>query len=437
MVSHACAPACQPSEKSPHKLSLALEPESAAIYCHEALKRRLVAPYCQLPESGPSDGTSTPKTYLIVDIGAGTVDLSAHRIIYSPETYVEELHPPIGNDWGGSKVNQEFAKFLEKLVCDAEFSRYIGTCDPEINLRNQFELNQLVNVDFEKQKLIFGRIEREKRREAVVRLPTSMLETYDGIEERINDFDSTEVRLVRQNLRLSPAKMEQFFQPAVKAILECISDLMEKVGGSVDVLYLVGGFGGSPYVYQQVFAKFGQSCKCVVPLNPEFAVVEGAALFRSNPSIIRARKADATYGKLVVRPFDRKKHNPSHRHVDDDGVPQCYDLFQTIVEIGDKISPEYLYMLTSSPVSHNQRNMHVEIYSSMERADAVWYTKGENSGSAVKIGELTVDMPVLSGDKTRLVDFLFDFSHTEIQVEAYDRTSGKAVKAVMDLLSAL
>ena len=437
MVYSACAPVCQPSEQSPHKLSLALEPESAAIYCHEALKRRLLAPYCQLPDPEPSDITTAPKTYLIVDIGAGTVDLSAHRIVSSPEIYVEELHPPVGNDWGGSKINQEFAKFLEMLVCDADFSKYVETCDPEVNLRNQFELNQLINVDFEKQKLIFGRIEREKRREAVVRLPTSMFETYDDLEERIKDFDRAEIRLVRQNLRVSSAKMEQFFQPATKAILECISDLMEKLDGPVDVIYLVGGFGGSPYVYQQVFMKFGQQCKCVVPLNPEFAVVEGAALFRSNPSIIRARKADATYGKQVVKPFDRNKHDPRHRYVDDDGVPQCYNLFQTIVEIGDKISPDDLYVLTSSPVTHNQRNMHVEIYSSLEKSDTVWYTEGERSGGAVKIGELTVDMPVLSGDKRRQVDFLFDFSHTEIQVRAYDRTSGRDVKAVMDLLSAL
>ena len=398
-----------------------------------------MAPYCQLPDPGPSDATTStaPKTYLIADIGAGTVDLSAHRIFYSPEVYVEELHQPVGNDWGGSKVNEEFAKFLEMLVCDANFSRYIETCDPEVNLRNRFELNQLINVDFETQKLIFGRIERGKRREVVFQLPASMFETYDDLEERIKDFDRSEVRLVRQNLRVSSAKMEQFFQPATKAILECISDLMENVDGPVDVIYLVGGFGGSPYVYQQVFTKFGQQCKCVVPLNPEFAVVEGAALFHSNPSIIHARKADATYGKPIAKPFEKKKHDPRHRHDDDDGKPLCYNLFQTIVEIGDKISPDHLYMLTSSPVAHRQTNMYIEIYSSLERADTVWYTEGERSGGAVKIGELTVDMPVLSGDKKRQVDFLFDFSHTEIQVKAYDHASGRDVKAVMDLLSAL
>ncbi len=65
-----------PSEPEPDRLSLALEPESASLYCQEMLKRGLVAPYCDNP-SGPY----TPHSYLLVDIGGGTVDISAHKVV--------------------------------------------------------------------------------------------------------------------------------------------------------------------------------------------------------------------------------------------------------------------------------------------------------------------------------------------------------------------
>ena len=74
----------------------------------------------------------------------------------------------------------------------------------------------------------------------------------------------------------------------------------------------------------------------------------------------------------------------------------------------------------------------------------MWYTTGRRGkGSRTlqpvtvhKIGEFVVNMPILAGDKSRAVDVTFDFSHTEIQVKGYDRTSGNEVKVVLDFLSA-
>lgn len=434
-VASASAP-LESSEGSPDKLSLALEPESAALYCHEMLKRKLVAPYCDTPKE-----QLTPHRYLIVDIGGGTVDISAHQVVnyVGSQKYpvVEELHPPVGNDCGGMKVNQGFVTFLERLVSDVGFSNFVETCDPEVDARNNFDLNQVINVAFEEQKQIFGRLEKHKRRDSVIRLPATMVEMYqEELQDGVETLGTSNVRLVRQSLRISPSKMEELMQKAVAGIFECISDLLSTLSASIDVIYLVGGFGGCPYVYWQFVKKFGDQYQIIVPPNPEFAVVEGAVLFRTNPSVVRARKADATYGKTVIRPFNERIHDHRNKVVDDDNIPQCYNLFQTIVEVGETINPDYVYMCTSIPVHHGQRNMSIEIYSSPKKADEVWYVSGEKSGSALKIGELIVDMPVQRGDKLREVEFTFDFSHTEIQVKGYDRTSRREVKTVVDFLSA-
>lgn len=421
-------------EVASDRLSLALEPESASIYCHEMLKRGLVAPYCDNP-SGPY----SPHTYLLVDIGGGTVDISSHKIIHckgNNSPVMEELLPAVGNDCGGTKVNRQFVAFLERLVSDLEFSKFVNTYDMEANIRNRCELNHLVNVVFEEQKQIFGRLPKEKRREVVLRLPISMLEIYkEDLVDGIETVAPSHVKLVRQNLRISPTKMESFFEPVVSGTLSCIKSTIDELGGSVDVIYLVGGFGGCPYLYWKLMDEFGISYKCIVPPNPEYAVVEGSVLFRADPSVIHSRRADATYGKSVIRPFNSKTHDESHKFYDEDKVALCDDLFQVIVEIGDVISPDTVYTCTSKPSQNSQTNMCIELFRSLCKANEIWYVSGQRSGQAEKIGEIVIDFIRRERGKSREVEFLFDFSHTEIQVTAYDKLSGVEIKSVVDFLS--
>lgn len=421
-----------PLETAPHKLTLALEPESASLYCHEMLSKGLVAPYCDNPS-----GSFVPHSYVLVDIGGGTVDISAHRIVdcSTGSATVEEIRPPLGNDWGGTRVNREFVKFLERLVSDLEFSNYVNTQDVEVNIRNKCELNHLINVTFEEQKQIYGRLPKDKRKEVVIRLPVSMLEIYkEEIIEGIETVAPTEVKLVRQNLRISPTKMEDFFNPVVTEILLCMKGVLGSVEGLLDVIYLVGGFGGCPYIYRKIVDEFGIGYRCVVPPNPEYAVVEGAVVFQADPSVIHSRRADATYGKSVIRPFNTKIHDLSHR-ICSDNTFYCDDLFQVIVEVGDVLHPNYVYTCTSLPSHSHQRNMCIEIFCSPFKASEVWYVSGKGSEAAEKIGELVVEFQDPESDKLREIEFVFDFSHTEIFITAYDKSSGVEFKTVLDFLS--
>ena len=427
----------QPTETAPNKLSLALEPESAAIYCHEMLRRKQVAKHCKCPET-----PFTPRTYLIVDVGGGTVDITAHKLVSRPgePVVVEEIHPPTGNDWGGSRVNKRFYEYLQDLVDDPNLTRYTATCCPEENLANKCSLSKLLNVTFEEQKQMFGRATKE--RPAVVHLPPSMYETYkEALKQGVERIGKGKIKLAQQSLRITPQLMEEFFEPSMKGILGCISSLLRNLSEqqeTVDVIYLVGGYGGCPYVYHRVEKEFGHQYKCIVPDRPELAVVEGAVLSHTATfsSTVQARKAGATYGKDVVIRFDGEIHDKSHRKNNDDGIPRCHDLFQTIVEVGETVNQEYVYTATIVPVEHNQRNMFIEIYGSTQPAGNIWYVKGRGkTGGAVKLGELTVQMPDTTGDKSREVEVTFDFSHIEIQVKGYDKTSGNEVKTVLDFLA--
>ena len=404
------------------------------------LKRGLVAPHCETPcKNKPGS------TYLIVDIGGGTVDVSSHKIISVKDSssllkfpVVEELHQPIGNNCGGTQVNKEFLKFLEKLTGDPSLSKFINSSDSESNSINRFELDEIVNVTFEEQKLIFGRLDEALHRDIVIRLPPSFMELYrDAIIDNIEKTSlKTVVTVERRSLRVAVSQMKEFFSPAVTGILSLLTKHLQALHEPVEVIYLVGGFGGCPYLYSRIKKEFGGQCRIIVPPNPEIAVVEGAVLFHSHPSFIQARRADATYGKSVFRPFDNLLHDPSRKIIDASGKALCQDLFQTIVEVGEIVSPDYVYTCTSVPFSLDQKNMHIEIYSSLENSESIWYTHGSDSGGAVKIGELVVELPQCTTDlKRREVEFTFDFSHTEIQVVGFDKLSHLQVKTVIDFLS--
>lgn len=93
-------------------MSLALEPESAAVYCQYEAKRF---------KEG-ADKKFIPKSdhYIVLDIGGGTVDIATHSLAAGG---IIELAPSAGNDWGGTRVNKEFEKFLAEFVGDHGFSR--------------------------------------------------------------------------------------------------------------------------------------------------------------------------------------------------------------------------------------------------------------------------------------------------------------------------
>ena len=425
----------KPNEKEPDKLSLALEPESAAIYC-QSMSEQLVAAYCTAQKPYQS------KCYLVVDIGGGTVDISAHKVSSSADQHVQIVHPPTGNDCGGSKVNNAFQDFLGELVSDKGFTRYLQTSDPVTDAKHAADLNELINKTFEDQKIIFGS-KGGVGSKLGIRLPFTFLEVYKSdIDSGIRRMGDSQLKQVGQDLRLEYSKMADIFQPVVEGVLECMSQTLTDVEANIDTIYLVGGFGGSCYIHKVITKRFGDRYNYITPAEPDFAVIRGAVLFRQNLNIVRARKADATYGVGIHISFDSKIHAPEYKHIDDDGEEQCKNIFSTIIEKGDLICTEEVFTADYYPVEHQQRAMSFTIYSSLEKD--VWYTTGKRGkGSKIaapvnvrKIGKFVVQMPDLKGDKNRPVDVTFDFSHTEIQVKGYDRTSGNEVKVALDFLSA-
>ena len=86
-------------------LFLALESEVAGIYYYSSI-------YMDSKFEDPHIKAGKP--YIICDIGAGTVDICTHKKVIKNDKTSEliEEYPPIGGDYGGNKINEEFIKRL-------------------------------------------------------------------------------------------------------------------------------------------------------------------------------------------------------------------------------------------------------------------------------------------------------------------------------------
>ena len=297
-----CIQPLETSEKPLEKLSLALEPHSAAIHCRHKAKEA----------SRGHEYLVKAEKYLVVDIGGGTVDIASHRVVGD---HIEEIAPPVGNSsCGGTTVNEEFSKFLQEFVEDPNFSRYIIKCSRENQTRHKVDLNELIHTRFEKPKRRFGSLEASNS--YIVEFPRSFLKMYQGfLVEKGSALNSEGEILVQVEedgavMRIYNTKMKEFFQPAIDGITNVIESHLEKykIAREIDTIYWVGGFGGCKYLRsvleKHLETKF-QGCTYLfpVPPEPEFAVIQGAPFYDRSPSKLSGLHLAHDYNPLDGEPM--------------------------------------------------------------------------------------------------------------------------------------
>ena len=409
----------------PQSLYLALEPESAALYCRECAEKA----NSQSPSS---------TCYMVLDIGGGTVDITAHKI--TDEGAIQVILPPRGNDWGGKKINEEFKLFLGELIDDPTFGKYISTGDVEADSKHSADLDMIINQTFEAQKKIFGsKNEHTQQDEALIQLSHTFMMTYEAdLKKGVVEFSDDDVQLSDDELVLSYIQMDNFFSHSVEEIVSCVGECVKEVERQhkLESVFFVGGFGGSKYLHGKVKDTLASHIKTICPRDHITAVVSGAVLFRQNPTIIRSRVADATYGAACTAKFDPTLHKQEYVFYDDDHYKRCNHLLLPFVIKDDIIDAKYILTHIYNPLKHFQTSAPFEIYTTTGKTvEYVCGPRGEELSEICKIGELSVQMPDTTNDKYRQIKLMFDFTHTEIKVEAYDLTSGLKVYTTLNFLS--
>ena len=386
--------------------------------------------------------------YMVIDIGGGTVDITAH---HEDDGNIEVIVTPIGNDWGGTKVNKQFSNLLANIVDDPDFESFLSVADHRKKVNHKANLNRIIYNEFEQQKLVFGETVAEEDdlldvsgydKEICILLPPSFIEHYgDDVIQRGADCIKG-VQFDDDTLYISYGKVAELFQPAIDGIIQCTLSALKGLEGEVDTIYLVGGFGGCKYVHAEIKSAIEttfphEGYNVIVPTSPSLAIASGAVLWRKNPAVIHKRRSDATYGISCSIPYEPGKHSQHfcyfHR---EEQIYRSRDVFVVFLQKGEYANVDEVFTTAVAPERHEQTTMTFKIYSTPKVG--IQYVKDEEDKFTVRqIGQLIVDIPNPDNrpKDQRMVDMTMDFSGTEIQAKAKYRVTGEEVKTVCDFLS--
>ncbi|KAL3247710.1 hypothetical protein ABHI18_012298 [Aspergillus niger] len=276
------------------------EPEAAAIH--------------SLRASNPH-GLKVGETIVLCDAGGGTVDLITFTIIeLSPNTRLKEEAPGTGSLCGSTFLNRRF----EELLND--------------------RLSSLPGW------------ERDTLDEAMHRFETVAKRTFNGNTD--DDFmfpvpgiaDNQEVGVRRGRFRVTGQEMQQLFLPVIRDIENLVRQQIEASTAHVGAIFLVGGFGQSPYLRTHLRDCFSPEVQVIAPVDGWTAVVRGAltktlgeASDAEAKNFVESRKARESYGLISSTKFIEGVHDAKKKYWSDrEGTFKIHVMHWVICE-GDDI----------------------------------------------------------------------------------------------------
>ncbi|CAB4424740.1 unnamed protein product [Rhizophagus irregularis] len=202
-------------------LQFTTEPEAAAIHCMNVMKEHRL---------------TTGATYLVVDCGGGTVDLTVRKLLSTDR--IGETTERSGDFCGGTYVDDEFLKYLGSIVGKSAMNMLKEKNYGQINYMVQQFCSQ-VKIPFTGEKSDFETIEWDIDRKCPA------LKKYVTGSER--DQLSEDDWVIELNFRT----VKSFFDPVINKILGLIERQLEKCS-NCSVMFLVGGFSESQYLQNRV-----------------------------------------------------------------------------------------------------------------------------------------------------------------------------------------
>mgnify|MGYP006950767241 CR=1 FL=1 len=166
----------------------------------------------------------------------------------------------------------------------------------------------------------------------------------------------------------------------------------------------------------------GMVDEIIVPEDPGSAICDGAVRLHIAKDTIQSRIAKKTYGISTSR--QAVAGDPAEfLDVDDDGELICDETFDVYVREGSRVPLGHSVEHTFYPVYHGQREMSIDLYSSVKRNPK--FTRGEEG--VVEEGSFVVDISeAMEMDKRRQILVTMCFGASLIGVKASRVNFGKS-----------
>ena len=360
--------------------------------------------------------------YVVADCGGGTVDLTVHEL--GAKGKLKELYKATGGAWGSIGIDCQFEALLVDIFGEDFLVDFIK--------KKPISWLELMTI-FEAKKRSFS---PHKHVAVNISLPFAFIEYYKElsgktIEAAVRQYGDQSVQWSSQGmLRLQPSVMMALFEPVTSEIVHHIQEmLLIPELSRIEYLFLVGGFAESPVLQEAVRNAFRMHIRVVIPQDVSLTIVKGAVMFGIDPTLVHVRRSVLTYGVGCLHKFVPGKHPPEKRVVKDD-VEWCTDIFDTFVYADQAVSLGHIVRRSYTPAHASQRATTISLFASEKE-----FVHFVTDCGVSKVGELKVEMPDISGGKSRELRLIMMYGDTEISVEAIDCTSGQVAQAFVDFLN--
>ncbi|CAJ0858281.1 2975_t:CDS:2 [Entrophospora sp. SA101] len=380
--------------KNTQNLQFTTEPEAAAIHCMKVLKEH------SLTEPGTS--------YMIVDCGGGTVDLTTRRLMEGDT--LGEVTERSGGFCGGSFVDLEFIDFLGKKV---------GERAIKLLKENHYGQYQYLVQEFCQR----------------IKIPfTGDRKDLDGFELDIDDvckvlkqyISSDKKDELEDNEWLVEMTFEDIkgtFDPVINKIIKLIKDQLKK-SGKCSAMFLVGGFSESKYLQKRIRDEFRSQVNNIsVPVQPVAAVVRGGVEYGINMATIKSRVLKKTYGILLMPQF-RAGIDPPERKLAHNRIQK----FSKVVQRGTEVGVNQEFKRTLKPSYSLQSVFSIPIF--ITTNDNATYC--DEPGMEL-LGQLQMNLPQQHLGMDRVIEFNMIFGQIELQAYAKNIKTGEVATATFNL----
>ncbi|CAG8730435.1 34049_t:CDS:2 [Gigaspora margarita] len=224
------------------------------------------------------------ETYLVVDCGGGTVDLTVRRLLAGGR--IAETTERTGGLCGSTYIDDEFLKFLEVKAGKSAVKILREKHYDQVNYLVHKFFCPNVKIPFSGKENDFKIIEFDIEKKC-----PALIQYINGPEKDQLENDEWVIDL-------DFATVKSFFDPAINMIRRLI-DFQLSQCPNCSVLFLVGGFGESRYLQQMIKENFGGKLRISVPPNPAAAISRGACEYGLDMRIIATRVLKWSYGVMV------------------------------------------------------------------------------------------------------------------------------------------
>ncbi|OWF36337.1 heat shock 70 kDa protein 12A-like isoform X2 [Mizuhopecten yessoensis] len=397
----------------PHaQLMLALEPEVAAFFCKDHEQKCVTNSNSTSLTVKPFDEGCS---FLVVDCGGGTVDMTTFRI---ENGAMKELQQASGGDVGGEKVNQAFFDIWIDVLGEENMAEIQSKYPSEIlDFLNSFQLlKQQVNA---------------KKSSVSISLPQCILE---NISQGSILLDKYKINIKRGKAIIPSSVMWKLFEDPVRKIVQHVeSQLHDLRAKEVTNILMVGGFSQCSLLHDRLVEGF-KTHRVIRPLECNLAVLKGAVMYGSKPNTICERITRFSYGISSSLPFDQAKYEAEeckkHQNIVD-GQVRLEDVFSTFVKYGEPVTPGMKSETKTCRVLNSCGHDIVEVYVSDSAKVPMFVNKGMDG--CTKLG--VVEINSRGGEvRDRYYDVTMYFGYTELRVTATDKETSQEVEATLKLI---